>query len=242
MLLYSRLQRVDLYFLITKKSFSIVLLALCDAYQFTAVDIGETGRQSDGGGFANSNLGRSIVNDYFNLPQPKKLYSESEILFPYVFVGDDVFPMRHNLLKPYFSSNLERVFLIFNYRFSRARRIIENNFGILAARFRIFRRPILSCLETVENITKACVPLRNYLMANKKFGETNSYCPNGFIDQDVQRNEEWREIVKDDSRLIPLSRNCSNNYSGDAKVVQDIFCNYFNSPEGAVPWQLTWYQ
>ena len=99
------------------------------------------GGQSDGGVFANSNLGRSIVNDYFNLPQPKKLYSESEFLFPYVFVGDDAFPMRHNLLKPYSSSNLERVFLIFNYRLSRARRIIENTFGILAARFRIFCRP-----------------------------------------------------------------------------------------------------
>ena len=157
-----------------KKSFSIVWLAPCDAsYQFAAVNIGEAGRQSDGGVFANSNLGRSIVNDYFNLPQPKKLYSESEFLFPYVFVGDDAFPMRHNLLKPYSSSNLERVFLIFNYRLSRARRIIENTFGINAARFRIFCRPILSCLETVENITKACVALHNYLMANKKFGETH---------------------------------------------------------------------
>ena len=44
--------------------------------------------------------------------------------------------------------------------------------------------------------------------------------------------------VKDDSGLNPLSRNCSNNYSGDAKVVRDMFCNYFNSPKGAVPWQL----
>ena len=157
------------FFFNYKKSFSIVLPALCDAsYQFTAVDSGEAGRQSDGGVFANSNLGRSIVNDYFNLPQPKKLYSESEFLFPYVFVGDDAFPMRHNLLKPYSSSNLERVFLIFNYRLSRARRIIENTFGILAARFRIFRRPILSCLETVENSTKAYVALHNYLMAKKK--------------------------------------------------------------------------
>ena len=75
-------------------------------------------------------------------------------------------------------------------------------------------------------------------MTNKKIGETNSYCPNGFIDRDIQRNGEWRKIVKDDSGLIPLSRNCSNNYSRDAKVVQDKFCNYFNSPEGAVPWQL----
>ena len=119
------------------------------------------------------------------------------------------------------------IVLIFNYRLSRLRQIIENTFGILAARFRIFCWPILSCLETVENITKACVALHSYLMANKKFGEINSYCPNGFIDQDVQRNAEWQEIVKDDSGLIPLSRNCPN-YSWDAKVVQDMFCNYFN--------------
>ena len=79
--------------------------------------------------------------------------------------------MRHSFLNPYSSSNLELVFLIF--RLSRARRIIENTFGINAARFRIFCRPILSCLETVENITKACVAPHNYLMANKKFGETH---------------------------------------------------------------------
>ena len=41
-------------------------------------------------------------------------------------------------------------------------------------------------------------------MANKNFGETNSCCPNGFIDQDVQRNGEWQEIVKDNYGLIPL--------------------------------------
>ena len=138
------------------------------------------------------------------MPQPKKLYSESEFLIPYVFVGDDVFSMKHSLLKPYSSSNLESVLFIYKYRLSRTRRIIENTFGILATRFRIFRRPILSCLETVENITKACAALHNYLMSNKIFGETNSYCPNGLIDQDVQRNGEWQEIVKDDYGLIPL--------------------------------------
>ena len=130
---------------IYKKSFSIVLLALCGAsYQFTVVDIGDTGRQIDDGLFTKSNLGRSIVNDYFNLPEPKQLYSESEFLFAYAFVGGDAFPMRHNLLKPYSLSNVERVLLIFNKRLSRSRRTIENTIlGILAARFKIFGRPIL---------------------------------------------------------------------------------------------------
>ena len=48
-------------------------------------------------------------------------------------------------------------------------------------------------------------------MAYKKFWEMNSYCSNGFIDQDIQHNREWRETVKDNSGLITLPRNCSNN-------------------------------
>ena len=68
--------------------------------------------------------------------------------------------------------------------------------GILAARFRIFRWPILSCLETVENITKAYFALHNYVMANKNFGETNTYCPNGFIDQDVEVIENGGKFEK----------------------------------------------
>ena len=162
MLLYRPLKRVDLYFFNYKNSFNIVLSALCDGfYQFIAVNIGEAGRKNDSRVFSNSNLGRSIVNDYFNLPQSRKLYSEREFLFPYVFVGDDAFPMRHNLLKLFSSSNLERVLFTFNYRLSRARRIIENTFRIFAARFRIFRQLILSCLETVENNSKGlCCSLK----------------------------------------------------------------------------------
>ena len=99
------------------------------------MDIGEAGRQSDGGVFGNSNIGYCINNDKLPLPNPRPL-DGSGTLFPYVFVADDAFPLRYNVVKPYAETNLDVRKLIANYRISRARRIIENAFGILAARFR----------------------------------------------------------------------------------------------------------
>ena len=58
---------------------------------------------------------------------------------------------------------------IFNYRLSRARRIVENVFGILATRFRIFRRPIIANVDTVTRITKAVLALRNFQIFDRDF-------------------------------------------------------------------------
>ena len=83
------------------KTFSIVLLIICNEnYHFTMVDIGEAGRQSDGGVFSNSNVGHSILKNLLLVPRPRKLDS-TEILYPYVFLTDDAFPLHPNLLKPY---------------------------------------------------------------------------------------------------------------------------------------------
>ena len=46
-----------------KKTFSLVLLAICSTnYKFLMVDIGEAGRQSDAGVFADSNVGHVILS------------------------------------------------------------------------------------------------------------------------------------------------------------------------------------
>ena len=53
---------------------------------------------------------------------------------PYVFVGDDAFALKKFMMKPYPQQNLTADKRVYNYRHSRAKRISENLFGILANR------------------------------------------------------------------------------------------------------------
>ena len=112
----------------------------------------------------------------------------------------------------------ERAQIFFNYRLSRARRVIENSFGILASRFRIFRRPILAGQKTLKSITKASVALHNFLITE----ESNKYIP------DCQS-----EILTPDEiqGLVGLSQQGSNNAISNAKRIRNEFKEYFSSDE-----------
>ncbi|GFS50623.1 protein ALP1-like [Trichonephila clavipes] len=135
-----------------KGFFSIVLLALVDAnLKFLYVDVGTNGRVSDGGVWGKSKLRQAITNGDINIPEAAALPRSASKL-PFVIVADDAFPLIPNIMKPYPGSNLSKECLVFNYRLSRARRVSENAFGILAARFRVFGTTILT---SVPN-TKLC--------------------------------------------------------------------------------------
>ena len=54
--------------------------------------------------------------------------------FSYFLLGDDIFPLNKWFIKPYPGRNLREKQKIYNYRLSRARRITENAFRILAGR------------------------------------------------------------------------------------------------------------
>jgi len=141
-----------------KGTYSIVLLATCDAnYNFTTIDVGGYGKQSDGGIYARSTLGKKLSSGTMNICEPRKLPDCNKIL-PCFFVGDEAFPLSTSMMRPYPAKGLTTSQRIFNYRLSRARRCIENAFGIMAARFRIFRRPIAAIPKQVEFIV-----LGNYL-------------------------------------------------------------------------------
>ena len=81
-------------------------------------------------------------------------------------------------MRPYPGKHLGEPECIYIYRLSRAHRIIENSFGILASRWRIFRRPIIADPNKVVLYTKATIALHNYLRTT----ESSVYCPPGFID------------------------------------------------------------
>lgn len=74
----------------------MVLLALVDAdYKFLRVDVGANGSASDAGVFLNSHFRTMLESSKVNLPDA----DGTPIL--YFFVGDDAFPIREWMQKPY---------------------------------------------------------------------------------------------------------------------------------------------
>ena len=143
---------------------------------------------------------------------------------------------------------------IFNYRLSRARRVIENSFGILAARWRLFRRPINALPERVRLYVQTAVALHNFLRTT----ESSVYCPPGFIDgEDGSGNPidgGWRQDGETNSGMQSISQAGSNRcvvycqciqllfpflcrYSRTAAQIRDTYKDYFCSASGQVAWQ-----
>jgi len=92
---------------------------------------------NNGGVFRNTEFyKKKLENNDLSLPG-------RTILVPYTLVADDAFPLTRHTTKPYaIDLNKGPPKRVSNYRLSRARRIVENAFGLLAPVFRIFRKPI----------------------------------------------------------------------------------------------------
>lgn len=204
-----------------KGTYSIVLLAVVDAeYRFRVIDVGGYGRSSDGGILANSAFGEALRSGTLHLPADLHLPgAEQRGPLPHVFVADEAFPLRRNMMRPFPGRSLPRERRIFNYRLSRARMVVENAFGILASQWRIYRRAVEVQPEVAERCVKATCLLHNFLRQTARAAAVVGSIQSGEVDP-----------------LPGLGRLASNNAAREAIRVRETFASYF-SCEGKVPWQ-----
>ncbi|XP_025200465.1 protein ALP1-like [Melanaphis sacchari] len=194
-----------------KKNFSIVLLALVDAqYKFTVVDVGAFGKNSDGGILSHSNFGKNKLN----IPNNRALPGTNEKL-PYVIIGDEAFPLKNYLLRPYSGPQMYndvKKKKIFNERLSRARKVVEDAFGQLTAKFRIYCRRLKSLPENADKIVMTTCILHNYIKEDSSGIHTSE--------------------VADTTSLGNLSLFSKQGGSAQSQAFEyrDQFKDFFNSP------------
>lgn len=207
-----------------KKTFSIVLLALVDAhYNFITIDVGAYGKNSDGGILMHSKLGKMLETNNLNVPSSSTLPGTS-CTAPFVILGDEAFPLKTYLLRPYPGKQLDNEKKrIYNYRHCRTRRVVENAFGILSQKFRIFNRRIQANPENADLIVLTSCVLHNFI---KIYDGKSSY------NRNVTESTRFDETININNIQFQ-----GGNASQDAFHVREIFADFFSSPSGTVSWQ-----
>ncbi|XP_068250352.1 putative nuclease HARBI1 [Palaemon carinicauda] len=216
-----------------KGFYSIVLMALADAdYKFIWADVGGTGSASDAQIYNDCELKECAEDGTLGFPDPEPLPSDNQDV-PYFFIGDDAFALRSTRMKPYNLRGLTNEQRIFNYRISRARRVVENAFGILVNRFQILLSTMQHHPSTVRLIVKACLILHN-LMRTRYPGLQNQQ-----LDRAENENHDFVPGAWREGRNLEDTQTASgpNTASKDGKKQRNLLKHWVNSPTGAVPWQ-----
>lgn len=213
---------------------SMVLLAIVDAnYRIILADFGTNGRVSDGGVLQNTIFYEKLKNNELNIPPPCPISGKFQDV-PYVFVADDAFPLTTCIMKPFRQAQLKSADKeVFNYRLSRARHVVENFFGILSSRFRIFRTRINLEPHNITKVVMAACALHNFLLDH----QPNSYAPpSALYQEDFGRGTINHGYNISQSNMMDLQAQAPTNLSSAPRAVREMFMEYFMT-DGAVPWQ-----
>lgn len=116
---------------------------------------------------------------------------------------------------------------MFNYRLSRARRVVESAFGLLASRWRIYRKPINASLPTVNKIVKATTALHNFIIQN----ELQLPISERVYIRNIERNDTLLSGAFTDINVH--NTNTSGRYAAE---VRNCYVNYLMN-SGAIKWQ-----
>ena len=207
---------------------SIILMAVVGPnYEFLWVDVGANGSASDCQVFNDCALHKAIVNNTIGFPPADPLPGDDRPM-DYFIIGDDAFPLRTWMMKPFGRRNLPDNQRIFNYRLSRARRVVENAFGILGNRWQCLLTSMQQKTQTVESIVLACVCLHN-IMRLRYPGIQNALFDQRFVIPGAWRDEVNMADVEDVRG--------GNRATIAAKKQRQYLKLFYNSALGALPWQ-----
>ena len=167
-----------------------------------------------------------LENGQLKIPATKFRVDGSEIDIEHMVIGDEAFPLKPYLMKPYPARVLNDTRRIYNYRHSRARRAVECAFGILACKFEIFQRPMRIQPDKAVLVTKAAVVLHNFI--RRRDGH--------LIDR--QSDVTYEVVRENEQGLRPISHDkCQKRSTDKALAIRDTLATYFSGENGSVPWQ-----
>uniref|UniRef100_A0A9J8B4V9 DDE Tnp4 domain-containing protein n=1 Tax=Cyprinus carpio carpio TaxID=630221 RepID=A0A9J8B4V9_CYPCA len=213
----------------------VTIMAAVDAnYKFIYASLETQDKVSDAGLFAHSDLCKAMDQGLLNFPPPEPL-PNSDITMPYMFVGDEAHPLRPDLMKPYPNKQMDPSRGILNYRLSRACRVAENAFSLLANRLRVFRSTIFLETDKVEKIAMASLCIHNFLRERR----SEVYTPPAF--SDLKNGDHsivegtWRN--RGHGTCQPLEPREEHNALATAEMQRNLLRDYFVSAAGYIPSQ-----
>jgi hypothetical protein len=119
---------------------------------------------------------------------------------------------------------------VFNYRLSRARRVVENAFGILSNKFQILQRDITLSVDKVQHVTLTCCVLHNFI---KKHDGKNYII--GIDVENTERVELTTGLWRTEAFTTGLEPLRGHRAANEPMEIRNTFMHYFN--EGFVRWQ-----
>jgi hypothetical protein len=131
-----------------------------------------TEKNSDGGILEQSVMRQKLEAGALNIPNNKSLPRQN-VPASYVIISDKAFALKRYLMRPfpYRQARGDKPKEYYNYRLCRARRVVENAFGISAQKWRICYRPIEVNVETAKLIVRTTCILHNFLRGNTEYYE-----------------------------------------------------------------------
>lgn len=196
-----------------KHFFSIVLQAVTGPnYRFITTEVGAFGKESDGGVFTNSNLCKQLENGALNVKSEKCLPG-SDIRLPHVILGDEAYPLKNYLMRPYPQRSLGPEELIYNKRLTNARQVVECAFGIMTSKWRLLTKSIEVSPERADIIVQ-CICLLHNIIIDKEGLDNNAV-------SHVEAN-----MVDSARRMGTLGE---NRGARQAYAIRDVFQTFFNT-------------